>query len=441
MLCKSAPSVVKYSVRHGSRMIARRILGLGKFLTDSLVFPWQGEPDIKKRYFYIGIAVILVLAVALVAYGTWLNVSDEKQIARRMDERELMLTGARAQKRSLRPVVEMDAVRLYSESMADAVALVDGRIIEMYVTKNSVVQKGDLLMRLENDQIPLKIQQGTANVRRTEAALAQASNAYHRQERLMAKEATSQEKYEESHAQYKAAQEALAESEAQLAQMVVQEERQNVVSPVDGNVLLIYQREGSYVQGGTPLALVGDFNRLLFSVTLDDKYTRHFSVGESAELHFPAQALNKAYDTEYAAGNQGKSEKIIATIEEITPPPSEPAGLRRVVCSIDNRARVLEPLTYNGVTLRAGRDYSCIVVPLSAMADASHEEVFTVDPDGVANRRAVVAGASDGRYIEILSGLAEGEAVVTENFDGLEDGVKVNISIEEKTPSGKGGKG
>ena len=63
-----------------------------------------------KRYFFIGIGVILALAVALVAYGTWLNVSDEKQIARRMDERALSLSGARAEKRALRPKAEMDAV-------------------------------------------------------------------------------------------------------------------------------------------------------------------------------------------------------------------------------------------------------------------------------------------------------------------------------------------
>ena len=403
--------------------------------------PSQGEGIGMKRYFFIGIAVILTLALALVAYGTWLNVSDEKQIARRMDERTLMLTGAQAQKRSLRPMVEMDAVRLYSENMADTVALVDGRIIEMYVTKNSPVRKGDLLMRLANDQIPLQIQQAAANVRRMEAALAQATNAYHRQQRLMAKEATSKEKYEEAEAQYMAAQEALAEAEAQRAQYLVQEERQNVVAPVDGNVLLIYQREGSYVQGGTPLALVGDFNRLLFSVTLDDKYTQHFSVGETAELHFPAQAMNKAYDTEYAAGNQGKAEKIFATITEITPPLSEPAGIRRVVCSVDNRARVLEPLTYNGVSLRMRNSYECLSVPLSAMVDASHEEVFVVNPDGTVNRREVKAGANDGRYIEILSGLTEGEAVVVESFDGLEDGMKVDVSIEEKTANNKGGKG
>ena len=394
-----------------------------------------------KRYFFIGIAVIFALAVALVVYGTWLNVSDEKQIARRMDERTLVLTGARAQKRSLRSMVEMDAVRLYSESMADAVALIDGRIIEMFVTKNSVVRKGDLLMRLENDQIPLKIQQATANVRRTEAALAQATNAYHRQERLMAKEATSQEKYEEAEAQYTAAQEALAEAEAQRAQYIVQEGRQNVISPVDGNVLLIYHREGSYVQGGTPLALVGDFDRLLFSVTLEDQNTRHLFVGETMTLYFQAQSMKKAYDTEYAAGNLGRSEKIVATLREITPPLSESAGMRRVVCEIDNRARVLEPLTYNGVSMQAEHDYECLAVPLSAMTDASRSEVFVVDEGGKIRRQDVVIGANDGKYIEILSGLAEGDTVVTESFEGLDDDIRVEVSIEEdmKEKKQKGG--
>ena len=390
-----------------------------------------------KRYFFIGIAVILALAVALVAYGTWLNVSDEKQIARRMDERVLTLTGARAEKRRIKPTVAMDSVRLYSENMADATALVDGRIVEMFVTKNSAVHKGDVLMRLENDQIPLQIQQSSANVRRVEAALAQATNSYHRQERLMAKEATSKEKYEEAEAQYKAAQEALAEAEAQQAQYLIQEGRQNVISPVDGNVLLLYQREGSYVKGGTPLALVGDFNRLLFSVTLDDKHTRYLSVGGTVLLNFPAQSLKKAYDTEYAAGNQGKTGKIVAAIREITPPLSEPAGIRRVLYEIDNRARILEPLTYNGVSIRTDRDYECLVVPLAAMADASHEEVFAVQPDGTVNRREIVTGANDGKYIEILSGLAEGDVVVVESFEGLEDGVKVNVAVEER----KGGEG
>ena len=71
-----------------------------------------------KRYYFIGLATIFILAVALVAYGTWLNVSDENQIARRMDERALTLTGAKVQKRLLHPTIALDAARLYSENMA-----------------------------------------------------------------------------------------------------------------------------------------------------------------------------------------------------------------------------------------------------------------------------------------------------------------------------------
>ena len=393
-----------------------------------------------KRYFFIGLAAILVLAIALVGYGTWLNVSDENQIARRMDERALTLTGAKVQKRSLHPTIEMDAVRLYSENMADAVALIDGRIIEWYVKKNSAVQKGDTLLRLENDQVLLQIQQATANVRRAEAALAQAFNTYRRQELLLADNATSKEKYDAAKAQYEAAQETLVEAEAQRDMYYVQEARQRVTSPVDGKVLLIYHREGSYVQGGVPLALVGDFDRLLFSTTLNDKHARYLFVGEKVTLKIPSQAMKKAFDTEYAPGNKGNNETIVAVVKEITPPISEPAGIRRVICEIDNRAGVLEPLTYNKVSVRAERSAECLSVPLSAMTDASRSEVFMVRSDGTIERRDVETGTNDGTYIEIRSGLAEGDVVVVENFDGLENDMRVQVTIEDEK-SGKGGEG
>lgn len=311
-----------------------------------------------KRYYFIGLATIFILAVALVVYGTWLNISDENQIARRMDERALTLTGAKVQKRSLHPTIALDVARLYSENMADAVALIDGRIIEWNVKKNSPVQKGDVLLRLENDQVMLQIQQSTANVRRAEASLAQAFNSYRRQELLLADNATSKEKYDAAKAQYEAAQETLVEAEAQRDMYYVQEGRQHVTAPVGGKVLLIYHREGAYVQGGVPLALVGDFDRLLFSTTMNDKHARHFNVGDKVTLEIPAQAMNKAYDTEYAPGNKGNEETIIATVKEITPPVSEPAGIRRVLCEIDNRAGVLEPLTYNKVSMRDGAVWS-----------------------------------------------------------------------------------
>ncbi len=398
-----------------------------------------------KRNFYIGIAIILTLAVSIVLYGGYLNYTDANQIATRMEERAIQLTGAKVENRNLNPVVPLNTVKLYSESMTDATALIDGRITQIFVTKNSFVRKGEVIMTLMNDQIPIKIQQAKSsvqraeatysqslsNIQRAEAALANATNVYNRQQRLMARLATSQEKLEASQAEYTAATEAVkaarAESESaraaiqiaenELQQYEIQATRQDVIAPIDGNILLIYKREGAYVQGGTPLALIGNFDTLLFSTTFEDADLRYLKIGEPVEIDFNERALPKAYDTEYSAGNLGRAEKITARVKEITPPPEQLAVMRRVLWEVNNRAHVLEPLTYNNVSIQSGLSRQCLTVPLSAMIDSDYDSVFVVNPDGIIEKRDVITNVYDSEYIEILSGLQLGEVVVVENLD------------------------
>ncbi|HCB93323.1 MAG TPA: hypothetical protein DEP57_05870 [Selenomonas sp.] len=384
-----------------------------------------------KRYFYAGLIIIFLMAFALVGYGAWLNYSDENQIAKRMDSRVVQLTGAKATIRDFQPTIDMDAVRFSSDSMTDAIALVDGRILNWYVGKNDSVRKGDPLISLANESIPLKLQQATSAVRKAEAVLAQAVSSYQRQGRLMAKNATSKEKYEESQAQYLAAQEALREAEAQREQLLVQEGWLTVVSPVDGEVIILYQREGAYIQAGTPIALVGNFDRLTFSINLDDSNARNLKIGDVSTLSFLDRwAMGKAYDTGYGAGNSGWDQKIYATLKEITPPLSEPADVRRAVWEVDNRTRLLEPMTYRGVEMRTGSSYKCLTVPLGAMFDKARDKVYVVE-DGTIHIRNVKAGTDDDKYVEILEGLSEGDVVVVGNFEGLSDGMRVEITLDE----------
>ena len=384
-----------------------------------------------KRYFYAGLIIIFLMAFALVGYGAWLNYSDENQIAKRMDSRVVQLTGAKATIRDFQPTIDMDAVRFSSDSMTDAIALVDGRILNWHVGKNDSVRKGDPLVSLANESIPLKLQQATSAVRKAEAVLAQAVSSYQRQGRLMAKNATSKEKYEESQAQYLAAQEALREAEAQREQLLVQEGWLTVVSPVDGEVIILYQREGAYIQAGTPIALVGNFDRLTFSINLDDSNARNLKIGDVSTLSFLDRwAMGKAYDTGYGAGNSGWDQKIYATLKEITPPLSEPADVRRAVWEVDNRTRLLEPMTYRGVEMRTGSSYKCLTVPLGAMFDKARDKVYVVE-DGTIHIRNVKAGTDDDKYVEILEGLSEGDVVVVGNFEGLSDGMRVEITLDE----------
>ena len=390
----------------------------------------EGALRAMKKMFGLAVVIILLLAAAIVGWGAWLNYSDENQIANRMNSRVVELTAVRAVRREFAPVIPLDAVRFSSDNMTDAVALTEGRILRWYVGKNDAVHEGDVLAEMVNESVPLKIQQAESAISRAEAVLAQAYNSYQRQERLLARRATSKEKYEEAEAQYLAAQSSLREAQVQRDQYLVQQSWLSVKAPLDGSVLIIYQREGAHVQAGTPIVLVGDFSWLRFSLNMADVNARHLQVGQSSFLRFPDRKLAvKAYDTDFGAGNKENSMEIRAVLKEIVPPLSEPADIRRTVWEVDNRTKILEPMTYNGVTMRMGDSYEALTLPLSAMVDKSRNKVFVVDEQNIIHERTVETGAVADKYIEILSGISEGEVVVTGNFEGLEDGMQVDIEI------------
>ena len=73
-----------------------------------------------KRIYALATALILLMALAIVGWGAWLNYSDEHQIAKRMANRSVELTAARAARRPFAPVLSLDALRFSSEAMADA---------------------------------------------------------------------------------------------------------------------------------------------------------------------------------------------------------------------------------------------------------------------------------------------------------------------------------
>lgn len=383
-----------------------------------------------KKYYALGLALVLVCAVALIAYGMYLNKAGELKITERMDNRAIPLQGEKVAFRNIQPTFVLDTVNLYSEEMADAVALIDGRLTDAFIAKNDKVRQGQNLFMIVNEDIPLKIEQAQSGIARAEAQLANARSTYARYTRLMEKDATSKEKFEESEMQFRAAEAGLKEAVTVRDQLLVQEGRQQITAPIDGEVLILYRQIGSYVTAGTPIALIGNFGTLYFSMPIEDKFAKNIFVGENFELNFKnSAALRKAYDTEFAAGNLGSEQSFPVKIREITPSLNEVAAMRKIVFEVDNRVGLLEQQTYNGVTLRVMSPRRALTVPLAAMADTNKDAVFVVTADNTLERRAVRTGADDGSYIEITAGLREGETVVTSATTGLESGVKVEVTL------------
>ena len=382
-----------------------------------------------KKFFYLGMLATFALALILVGYGIRLNETDESHIADRMSDRAVPLSGAKTSVRIIQPVIVLDTINLYSNEMIDVTALIDGRIADSFISKNSHVQRGDVIFYLVNEQIPLQIRQADSAVAKAEANLSQAVASYQRYKELIDMEATSRERFEQAQTERLAAAAALEEARAQREQLSIQNDRQNVTAPIDGEILIVYKQLGSYVTAGTPLALIGQFERLNFSVPMEDQFTDQFNVDSTVELRFQRRDMQKVYDTEYAVGNGGINGRFSATVKEITPPPGEPASMRKILFELDNRAGLLEPQTYGGVTIRSTDAKRCLTIPLSAMIGADKSEVFIVQPDNTITLRKITTGADDGQFIEVLSGLNAGDIVITSNPNGLVNGMKVDVTI------------
>jgi len=392
-----------------------------------------------KNYFYLGIGIIITLIVGLLGYGVYMNQRGESEIAQRMENLRLPLTGTEVREREITPMVELELANLYCDDMTDVIARENGRVMQVFVEKHSNVTAGKPLMQLVDEDIPLKLKQVDSDILEAEAQLLKTRNSYNRYKQLRESQAISAEKYDEAEAAYKAAQAKLSNCEAVREQLLVRQSRQMVTSSIDGEVLRLYQSEGAYVTAGTPVALVGDFSKLYFTAPVVDEQAQRMEPGRQINLTIAGgatsvlggEALPKSYGANYSAGNLGDEQVFTAAVIKITPGLDEPATVRQVVWQIDNRVGLLEPGAYRNLRLYANTTRKCLAVPVTAFVDESHDRVAVMEADGRLGFRDVTTGVSDGNYIEVISGLQPGDIVITADTEGVAAGTEVELTIEE----------
>lgn len=393
-----------------------------------------------KKYYWIAMGLIIFLSVSLIGYGIYVNYKGESVIADRMNNRAIVVHGVRVAERELNAQHEIDNASMEAKHAIDVIAKVDGVITSKIMHKNKQVQKGDVVAVLANEDIPLRIKQARSALKKAEAVELQARNSYNRYSRLAELDATSQEKLDESRANYNAAASAVEDARAALEREQLNQERLNVVSDMDGSILVTYKGIGSYVTAGTPICLVGDFDQMWFAADMDDQELRAVlgPEGDQAklELAFKRPDFVKAYNTEYRAGNKGTSSVFDLTIQGIYPALDQPASTRRVVFYVYNPTGVLESRNYENLIIKNLTKRKALCVPYSALFDDSNDDsteynVYVVNSDNELEQRTVTVGAIGSGYAQIIAGVREGEIVVSTGWESLRSGQKVDVDLED----------
>ena len=158
-----------------------------------------------------------------------------------------------------------------------------------------------------------------------------------------------------------------------------------------------------------------------------------------AELNVPEREIGNIRPGQYARVRIDAlpDNRFDGEVARVAPEIDPTSGTFRVTVALANEERRLKPGMFARVDVRIDRRPDALLTPLDAVITRRDESSLFVVEEGAVERRSVVTGyVSDGN-IEILSGVNEGEWVVTTGHEGLRSGARVQI-VDDRGLLGSG---
>ncbi|MDR0808799.1 MAG: efflux RND transporter periplasmic adaptor subunit [Gemmobacter sp.] len=197
-------------------------------------------------------------------------------------------------------------------------------------------------------------------------------------------------------------------AEAQLANVELNLTRTNVVAPVAGEVLLRNAQIGAVASAtGQPMFVLMKNGALELRAEIAEADLIGLQPGMGAWV----RAV-------------GMAEPLSGTVRLVEPGVNAATRLGTARITLDNTHILRSGMYAEAEIVVAER--RALAVPVTAVGAAAEGATVMVVRDGIVHRAAVRTGIRDAGWIEIVSGLAEGEQVVTKAAAFVRDGDRVN---------------
>jgi len=292
-------------------------------------------------------------------------------------------------------------------------AKVGGRIEEISKDKGDMVEKGEVLARIEKRDYELALDAAEAEFARTQALYKDAEANFQRVKKLFEGGAIAKSKYDNAEAQFKAAKAAFeaAEANLELAQRNLRETE--ILAPFDGAVVERFVSPGIVVGSDAPLFRVVKLSPIKVVVSVAEEARRFVREGDTAKV-----------TVEGYPGSVFEGE--IASINKAVSPLT---GTFDVEVLIENKDKRLLPGMLAKVEI-LGQRQRVLAVPREALTRMPATGVFyvyAVEKDRTRKVR-VECGQRYGDFVEIKKGLKEKDRVIVSGTEIFRGGERVKIS-------------
>lgn len=208
--------------------------------------------------------------------------------------------------------------------------------------------------------------------------------------------------------QVKMLQAQLRQAMANLAAAQVQLSYATITAPFSGIVIKRHVDPGDMASPGMPLVTIVDPSSFRLEVTVPESYVKFIHIGDSVPVTI--EALNQT--------SMGRIYEIV--------PSADPISRTFVVKIRLPHMKGLIAGMFGRAEFPTGQIKSIFVPQSTVWQEGSLEGVFVVEGEK-AVKRVITTGKKINDFVEVLSGLKEGELVIVKGMDGLRDGTKVRV--------------
>ena len=305
---------------------------------------------------------------------------------------------------------------------------VSGIIDKIYVDYNSIVKQGEVIAEMDRVTLLSDLQSAQATYNGAKAEYEYQKKLYERNRKLHEKQLISDTDYEQSTYDYQRAQSTYEQAQAELSKAERNLSYATITSPIDGIVTSKDVEEGQTVASGfetpTLFTIAADLTQMQVVADVDEADIA--GVVDGAKVTFTVDAYpDDTFEGEVKQvrlGSVNSSSSSSASSSESTVVTYE------VVISANNPDLKLKPRLTANVTIYTQIRDNVLTVPAKALRFTPNKEiadgreikdcagtpkVWTLE-NNVFTAHPVKTGLSDGAKTEIIEGLSEGTAVVTE---------------------------
>jgi RND family efflux transporter MFP subunit len=391
---------------------------------DGITAPDQ--KPVSPRKALLGVAVLLVVAVLLAAFGILHRKHDDKVLAESTNSLAAPSVIAAIPKQGAPVDTFVLPGNVTALTDSPIYARTSGYLTKWYFDIGAKVKQGALLAEIATPEVDQQLAQGEADLN---TAKATANNAHIQADRytgLVKSNAVSRQDTDTFVNQAAATAAAVKSAQANVQRLRELQSFEKVYAPFDGVVTARNIDTGQLIDQGAAKELfhLQAIQTLRVYTNLPQIYSRNVKRGSKIDLTF-AEHAGKIY--------QGTLTRTADAID--------PASRTLLVeIDVDNRAGELLPGSLAQVHFKTPAAGPTFIVPAAALIFRREGLRLGLVVNGnVAHLVPVVIGEDDGANVQIVTGLSAADRVIQDPPDSLIEGEKVLVASPGQ-PTDAGGK-